>query len=106
MKLLIDECLPRGLKHLFREHDCRTVREMGWSGKKNGVLLSLAEADFDVLVTIDQSMDREHDIPRRGIGLLVLIARSNQIEDLEPIVPRALAALRTIRPGVVIRVGE
>ncbi len=106
MKILIDECLARGLKHLFREHDCRTVRDMGWSGNKNGVLLSLAEADFDVLVTIDQSMEREQDISGRDIGLLVLIAQSNQIEDLEPIVARALAALRTIRPGVVIRVGE
>ncbi len=29
MKLLIDECLPRGLKRLFDEHECRTVQEMG-----------------------------------------------------------------------------
>ena len=30
--------------------------EMGWSGKKNGALLTLAAADFDVLITIDQAM--------------------------------------------------
>ena len=57
MKLLIDECLPRTLKRLLGDHECRTVQEMGWSGKKNGVLLSLAELEFDVLVTVDQGME-------------------------------------------------
>ncbi|MGA2905277.1 MAG: DUF5615 family PIN-like protein [Candidatus Korobacteraceae bacterium] len=55
MRVLIDECLPRALKRLLHEHHCRTVREMGWSGRSNGVLLSLAEAEFDVLVTIDRA---------------------------------------------------
>jgi hypothetical protein len=31
--------------------------------------------------------------------MAVLAARSNQIEDLEPIIPAALAALRNIHPG-------
>jgi predicted nuclease of predicted toxin-antitoxin system len=56
MKLLIDECLPRTLKRLLGDHECRTVQEMGWSGKKNGVLLSLVELEFDVLVTVDQGI--------------------------------------------------
>jgi riboflavin synthase len=38
MKVLIDECLPRALKRLLTEHECRTVQEMGWAGKKNGLL--------------------------------------------------------------------
>jgi len=57
MRLLIDECLPRALKRMFPEHECRTVQEMGWSGKKNGVLLALADGKFDVLVTIDQNLE-------------------------------------------------
>jgi hypothetical protein len=28
---------------------------MAWSGIKNGALLSLAEAEFDALITIDQA---------------------------------------------------
>jgi len=105
MKLLIDECLPRGLKRLFSEYECRTVQEMGWSGKQNGALLLLAEKEFDVLVTVDQGMEYEQNIANRKIGLLVLGARSNQIEDLTPVIPAALAALRDIEPGQVIRVG-
>jgi len=52
MRLLIDECLPRALKRLLRGHTCRTVQEMAWSGIKNGALLSLAEAEFEVLITL------------------------------------------------------
>jgi predicted nuclease of predicted toxin-antitoxin system len=74
MKLLIAECLPRALKRLFGEHVCQTVQEMKWRGKKNGELLSLAERDFDVLVTIDQGMQYEQDLANRKIAVLVLRA--------------------------------
>ena len=29
MKLLIDECLPRTLKRLLGDHECRTVHAVG-----------------------------------------------------------------------------
>lgn len=106
MRLLIDECLPRPLKRLLGEHHCRTVQEMGWSGKANGVLLSLAEPEFDVLVTIDQGMEYQQDVANRKMAVLVIAARSNQIEDLAPLIPAALAALRNMEPGRVARVGE
>jgi predicted nuclease of predicted toxin-antitoxin system len=106
MKLLIDECLPRALKRLFGEHECRTVQEMGWSGKKNGELLSLAEIEFEVLVTIDQGMEYQQSLAHRKIAVLVLRAPSNQIEDLAPLVPAALAALRGAQPGQVVRAGS
>lgn len=48
MKLLLDECLPRRLKDHLPVHECLTVPEAGWAGKKNGELLSLAEkSGFD-----------------------------------------------------------
>ena len=101
MRLLIDECLPR----LLQEHTCRTVQEMGWSGKKNGELLSLAETEFDALLTMDQGFEHQQT-SRRRIPILLLVARSNQIEDLAPIVPAALKALGVIGPGQVVRVGN
>ena len=73
--------------------------------KKNGVLLSLAELEFDVLVTVDHGIEYEQNLANRKMAVLVLAARSNQIEDLEPIIPAALAALRSIHPGRAIRVG-
>ena len=104
MKLLLDECLPRPLGRLFPEHKCRTVQEMGWFGKSNGALLSLAEAQFDVFLTIDQGMEYEHDLTGRNIAVLLLTARSNQIEDLAPLVPAVLVALRGMRQGSFVQV--
>ena len=106
MRLLIDECLPRALKLLLQEHTCRTVQEMGWSGKKNGELLSFAEAEFDALLTMDQGFEHQQNLSQRRIAILLLVARSNQIEDLAPIVPAALEALGGIGPGQVVRVGN
>ncbi len=55
MKILLDENLPRQLKADFgADYDVRTVRDMGWLGKKNGELLGLIVFNgFDFLVTID-----------------------------------------------------
>ena len=44
MKILLDECIPRKFKNSLTDHDCQTVPEAGLVGKKNGALLSLAEA--------------------------------------------------------------
>jgi hypothetical protein len=53
MNVLIDECLPRKLKHEVDADFVQTVPEAGWAGKQNGELLTLAEADFDVFLTND-----------------------------------------------------
>ena len=105
MRILIDECLPRALKRLLVGHACRTVQEMGWSGKSNGTLLSVAEKTFDVLLTIDQGMEHEQNFATRNIALLAIRASSNDIDDLAPIVPAVLAALEGAQPGTVIRLG-
>jgi hypothetical protein len=104
MRVLIDECLPRALKRLLIEHECRTVQEMGWSGKKNGLLLSLAAPEFHVFLTVDQGIEYQQNLAKLDIAVLAMIARSNQIEDLAPIVPAALTALNSIRPGQVVKV--
>jgi len=45
MKILIDECLPAGLKGTLTAvgHECQTVRKAGFGSKRNGELLTLAE---------------------------------------------------------------
>jgi predicted nuclease of predicted toxin-antitoxin system len=107
MRLLLDECLPRKLKSLFVSagHICETVREAGWEGVTNGKLLAQAELLFDVLVTVDKNLRYQQTFQNRVISVLVLRAKSNHIEDLEPLVPAVLNALKTINPGQVIEIG-
>lgn len=58
MKILLDESLPRKLRHDFgEEHEVRTVRDMNWLGKKNGELLKLmTESSFELSVTVDRNL--------------------------------------------------
>ena len=106
MRVLIDENLPRKLAGYLQGHDCRTVTECGWAGRKNGELLSLAEPLFDVVLTLDKSVPYQQDLSTGGIAILIVRARSNRIQDLLPLIPDCLAALERIRAGEVIRVGN
>ena len=58
MKLLLDEDLPKKLRHRLRpEHEAVSVQDMGWRGKKNGELLRLMEDfGFQALLTGDKQM--------------------------------------------------
>lgn len=105
MRLLIDECVPRKLKFMFRGHECQTVREAGFGSKENGELLALAENNFDVLVTIDKNIRFQQNIARRNIAILIIRASSNDLDDILSHVPAALAALATLKPGQVVEVG-
>ncbi len=106
MKILIDEKLPRKLTAHLQGHECRTVVECGWSGKKNGELLALADPLFDVLLTLDKNLPFQQDLGSGRIAVLIIRARSNRIQDLLPVIPECLAALENSRPGQVVRVGD
>jgi len=107
MKLLFDECVPRKVKFLFAEggHECETVRDAGFSGKENGELLALAEGHFDVLVTIDKNIRYQQNMTGRNIAVLIIRATSNDLDDIRPLVPNALLALQSLKPGQVFEVG-
>ena len=106
MKVLLDENLPRKLAGHLIGHECRTVVACGWSGKKNGDLLALADLQFDVLLTLDKNLPYQQNLDTRRIAVLIVRARSNRIQDLLPVVPECLAALATIQPRQVVRVGS
>jgi hypothetical protein len=105
VRVLRDEQLPRQLEPLLIGHEVRTVQQQSWAGLKNGALLDAAEAaDFDVLVTGDQNLQFQQNLAKRQLGVVVLCATSNALEDLLPLVPGALNAIKTVQAGQVLRV--
>ena len=105
MRILLDEQLPRQLAPYLVGHDVRTVQQESWAGFKNGALLTQAEdAGFSVFVTGDQNLEFQQNISNRRLGVVVLCARSNALEDLLPLVPAGFSAIATVRPGQLIRV--
>jgi predicted nuclease of predicted toxin-antitoxin system len=105
MKLLLDECLPRKLKNHLPGHECHTVPEAGWAGKKNGELLLLAEnSGFEIFLTLDRGMEYEQNLKGREIAIVLVVARSSQLADLLPQMPAVLDALSSVQPGQLVHV--
>ena len=105
MRVLLDESLPRPLGRLLIGHVVRTVGQAGWASFKNGVLLRLAASEFDVLVTADQNIEFQQNLETLPLAVVVLVAESNRLESLEPLVPQILDALKLLAPKTLIRVG-
>jgi len=104
MRVLLDECVPATLLSGLTGHEVRSVRRMRWAGKKNGELLKLASDQFDVFVTVDRSFAYQQNLHGLKLGVITLLARSNEIESLRPFVPRLRQALRKVKPGQVLRI--
>jgi predicted nuclease of predicted toxin-antitoxin system len=106
MRLLLDECIDEGLRHHFTGHECQTCRYAGLTGLANGALLAAADlAGFDVLVTVDQNMPNQQSLRGRAISLLVVRARTTNLDDLLVLMPDVLNALEILRPSEVVRIG-
>jgi predicted nuclease of predicted toxin-antitoxin system len=93
VRILLDECIDEALRHCFAGHDCQTCRYAGLRGLDNGELLAATEkAGFEVLITVDRNMPHQQSLRGRAISLLVLQARTTNIDDLVALMPDVLAA--------------
>ncbi len=101
MRVLLDECLPKKLKFEIDAEFVQTVPEAGWASKQNGELLRLAEQSFDVLVTNDQNMEHQQAINRFDMAFVVLVAPTNDIVDLLPLMAKLNKILDSIKPGSI-----
>ena len=105
MRLLLDECVPRPLKRQLIDYEVKTVVEMGWAGKKNGELLKLMmQESFTILLTTDQNLRYQQNLQQAGVAVVVMVAPSNRLPDLVPLIPRVCSVLMTIAPGEVVEV--
>ncbi len=88
MRVLLDESLPRQLALEISEFEVRTVGQQNWTGLSNGELLRKAESDeFQVFVTADQNLQYQQNLSNSSLGIVVLAARSNRIQDFIPLLP-------------------
>jgi hypothetical protein len=96
---------PKIQNHLFG-HECQTVPESGFAGKKNGELLSLAEkAGFQVFLTLDRGIEYELNLVRRKISVSVIRVKASRLTDLLSHLREVLRVLEFIKDGQMILVG-
>ena len=106
MRVLLDECLPRRLKRDLVGHEARTAPEVGWASKRNGELLRLAEREFDVFLTVDRKLRYQQNLAAFNIAVVVMVAVTNRLLDLQPLIPQVLETLADAKPGQAAVVGE
>jgi len=105
VRVLLDESLPRPFAALLAGHEVRTVATMGWTGKTNGELLRLAADSFDVLITADRNLEHQQNLTTLPISVVVVVAVTNRIESLTPLVPELLELLETLPPRRLVHIG-
>ena len=75
----------------------------GPKGKSNGGLLRAAEAaGYEVLVTADRGIRHQQRIEGRRLAILVLHAKTNQLEDLVPLAGAVLRILESVQLGEIV----
>jgi len=82
MRILLDECVHAGIRKAFAGHSVNTVPQAGWSGIKNGKLLTLIAGSYDVFLTIDQNIRHQQnlaDLPSLFFSSLFRTIRWNPI---------------------------
>ncbi len=104
MRILLDESVPARLGALLVGHEASSVQRRGWSGIKNGKLLTLAATEFDVLLTADQGIEHQQNLVTLPIAVLIVLSRSNRMQDMTPAVPAILMALGELKPRSICKV--
>ena len=86
-------------------YDVQTVVEMGWAGTKNGALLKrMLSERFTILLTTDQNLRYEQNLKQAGVAVVVLVAPSNRMTDLVPLMAGAREIIDKIAPGEIIEI--
>lgn len=93
MKVLLDECVPIRLAQLLEGHEVTHVTLVGWSGIKNGELVSRASVIYDVLISVDYGLPSQIVSEPLAVPVIVLHGASNKLKHIKRLVPELLAIL-------------
>lgn len=97
MNILLDECVPWPMHQLLAGHKCTTAQKEGWGGKKNGELLRLAEARFELFITCDQNLRYQQNLA--GFRIAILELSTNDLRRIQAGAALLCSAIDTIHAG-------
>ncbi len=101
MRILLDECVHAGIKRAFPDDEVKTVPEAGWSGIKNGRLLSLIAGNFDVFLTIDQNIRHQQNLNDVPFAILFVSVTNNTMESYVPLFDLIKESAHRLRPSEI-----
>jgi hypothetical protein len=99
MRIILDESVPQKLRLLIEGGSTVvTTWFQGWSGLKNGALLTEAEkAGFDLFITADQELSYQQNLAGRKRAVLVL--STNNWDLVKAGIAEIMAVIEAVTPG-------
>lgn len=84
-----------------------TVQSEGWAGTTNGALLNLAsEREFIALISADKNIASQHNKSKLPIAVVVLSVLKLRASTLIPLIPEAIAELKSDSSPRIIVIGQ
>jgi predicted nuclease of predicted toxin-antitoxin system len=109
-RILIDECInPRlalRLRAFLPGHVIETVRELGWAGQPDHILVRQIQGRFDTFLTIDKGFEHEHNVEKLTFGVVVLETANNQMPSYERLLEDLIRKIQSVAPGQVVCVRD
>ena len=107
MKILLDECVPKKVKKFLKEHEVKTVHEMKFNGLKDKELLEAGEGEnFDILLTVDKNIDKQQNVKKYKISIVILDAIKNTVNYIEKLIPSFKKKLNFFEKGKSYKITE
>lgn len=78
MRVLLDECVDARFAPHVTGFQTETVLGRGWSGISSGKLLSLAQDEFEVFITVDKNLSFQQHLPKFSIAVILIHCKSNR----------------------------
>jgi hypothetical protein len=85
------------MRGCLANHECVAASERGWKGIQNGELLRLAEGQFDLFITADQSIRYQQNLKGRRIPILEL--STNDLRRILAAASLLQSAIETTKAG-------
>ena len=106
MRVLLAGCTPLPLAWELADVAAAHVNDLGWQGRRNGVLLaSMLAEGFTIFINVDRNLAYQQNIPSSGIAVIVLRASTNRLRDLLPLLPEVRQIIASAVAGDVYLVG-
>ena len=108
MKILLDENIDVRARLLFpAAMEVFTVKDMGWTGIKNGELIKLlSQNNFDYWIVADKNIPYQQNTSEIPFKIIVLDVFRNTLKSIEPLLPKILDILNTSSSNKVIIVND
>ena len=109
-RILIDECInPRlapQLRLSLSQSSVDTVRDLGWAGQRDHVLIPEIEGRYDVFLTIDRGFEFQHALKKLSFGIIVLTTANNQMPCYERLLGDLVRQIQQLSPGHLVHVSD